>query len=286
MKTRASGLTLPHIETQIALGNEVFLMSIATGGEELNTSDIPKGERYAFAALVYQMPGAHSNYPNISVVKTSEESKGNIPNSGRIFIIYCKSNWLQSQAKIHLEDPEACCPTTDHFHSFLHLRIQNLELIEEIKRLEVLESVHEVSEIEWAYFTFLVSRSFFRKQWSLIQNKPAKSYRAEMIRNAIKYMEMHLEGHPLSVQDIATHCNVSPSKLKTIFKTETNDSVYRYYLNLRLDHAADLLATTSLNVSEVAYKIGYSHIGKFSKMFKERHGTLPSRHVRDAQVAG
>lgn len=284
MKTLTPDLVFPYIETQIALGNDVFVMSIATGGEELKSADIPKGERYAFAAMVYQIPGAHANHPNISVLKTTEESKGSIPNSGRVFIIYCKSSWLQNQSKIHLEDPEASNSITDQFHSFLHLRIQNLELIEEIKRLESLESVHEVSEIEWAYLTFLVSRSFFRKQWSLIQNKPAKSYRAEMIRNAIKYMEMHLEGHPLSVHDIAIHCNVSPSKLKTIFKTETSNSVYRYYLNLRLDHAADLLATTSLNVSEVAYKIGYSHIGKFSKMFKERHGNLPSKHGDNAKA--
>ncbi len=284
MKTSTSGLATPYIETQLALGNDVFLMSIATGGEELKSTEIPNGDRYAFAAVVYQMPGSKPSAPNISVLKTSEHPKGSIPNTGRVFVFYCKGGWLQDQAKIHLDDSDSCAISADSFYSFMHLRIQNLELIEEIKRLETLESMHEVSEIEWAYFTFLVSRSFFRKQWSLIQNKPVKSYRAEMIRNAIKYMEMHLEGHPLSVQDIAVHCHVSPSKLKTIFKAETNISVYRYYLNLRLDHAADLLATTSLNVSEVAYKIGYSHIGKFSKMFKERHGNLPSRHGQNAMA--
>lgn len=274
----------PFIEAQIALSEEVYLLCIKTEGQDFKSEDIPQSDRYDFAALIYQPIEGTGISPNISAIKISEKKKASVSNNGRVFIIYCKNSWLKKQSKIHLQDWESLHSSLDNLQSFHDLRIQNLELIEELKRLFFLESLNCVTEIEWAYFTFLVSRSILKKQWSLSQNKAPKNYRAEVIRSAIKYMEMHIEGHPLSVQDIALHCHVSASKLKTLFKAETHCSVYRYYLNMRLDYAAELLAITGLNVSEVAYKIGYSHIGKFSKMFKERHGNLPSHHSKGAKA--
>jgi|GEM_PF-813397 len=89
-------------------------------------------------------------------------------------------------------------------------------------------------------------------------------------------MEQHLEGQPLSLETIAQTLAVSVSKLKIAFRSEMGVSVYRHYLNLRLDHARALLNTNRYNVSEVAYRIGYNSVSKFSKMFVERHGILPS----------
>jgi AraC-like DNA-binding protein len=45
---------------------------------------------------------------------------------------------------------------------------------------------------------------------------------------------------------------------------------------LRLKRAAQLLRESQLNVSEIAYKVGFNNPKYFSNYFKEEFGVLPS----------
>ncbi len=154
--------------------------------------------------------------------------------------------------------------------------VLNMSFQEETTRLLQHKSLQKVSLLEWNYFTFQTLNAFFHIQEGIARSGRVKISSKDLTRAAVRFMEQHIEGSILSINQIADHCGVSPSKLKTLFKATTSQSVYRYYLDLRLDHAFKLLQTTGLNVSEVAFRIGYANISKFSKMFKERHGRLPS----------
>jgi len=101
-----------------------------------------------------------------------------------------------------------------------------------------------------------------------------------LVTQTKRLMEQHLEGPPLTLDLIAQNLAVSVSKLKIAFRREMGISVYRHYLNLRLERAKILLSSHNYNVSEVAYRIGYNSVSKFSKMFAEYHGALPSNYCR------
>jgi transcriptional regulator GlxA family with amidase domain len=50
---------------------------------------------------------------------------------------------------------------------------------------------------------------------------------------------------------------------------------HRYLLELRIKHAKELLATTGLNLQEIAAYCGFADIHHFSKAFKKAIGLPP-----------
>lgn len=47
---------------------------------------------------------------------------------------------------------------------------------------------------------------------------------------------------------------------------------------IRTDYAKRLLSTTNLTILEISYKLGYSSIIHFSKLFKQEIGLTPSEY--------
>ncbi len=47
---------------------------------------------------------------------------------------------------------------------------------------------------------------------------------------------------------------------------------------IRTDYAKRLLSTTNLTILEISYKLGYSSISHFSKLFKQEVGLTPSEY--------
>jgi transcriptional regulator GlxA family with amidase domain len=56
-----------------------------------------------------------------------------------------------------------------------------------------------------------------------------------------------------------------------------------YLAHVRLDTATDLLRDTSLPVALIAQNVGYASEAAFSRAFKNRYGTPPTRWRRDVR---
>jgi len=52
--------------------------------------------------------------------------------------------------------------------------------------------------------------------------------------------------------------------------------LYEYYNRYRLDKAKKMIQSKNCTIKEVAYSIGYSNIGNFSRAFKKEFGVFPS----------
>lgn len=95
------------------------------------------------------------------------------------------------------------------------------------------------------------------------------------IRCACGYIRKHLS-RAFSVDDIASHCNLSPSHLSHLFKEQTGISPKRWRDDLRLLEARKLLAEPQHSITSIAEKIGYSDPIQFSKLFRKKMGCSPS----------
>ena len=69
---------------------------------------------------------------------------------------------------------------------------------------------------------------------------------------------------------------MSRSQLFRKLKALTGTSPSSYIRSYRLKKAKLLLETTDLNVSEVAWKTGFSSLAHFSRIFHDEFGTTPS----------
>lgn len=77
------------------------------------------------------------------------------------------------------------------------------------------------------------------------------------------------------VQYIAETLNVSPNYLSALLKVLTGQSTQQHIHDKLIDKAKEILSTTYLSVSEIAYKLGFEHPQSFSKLFKTKTNLSP-----------
>jgi transcriptional regulator GlxA family with amidase domain len=99
----------------------------------------------------------------------------------------------------------------------------------------------------------------------------------QAIEKAKFFLRENLES-TLDMKQLLRQLPMSYSKFRKIFKQQTGESPNQYHLNLRLDKARELLNTTNLNVTEVAYNLGFESVFYFSKLFKKKNGISPKSY--------
>ena len=70
---------------------------------------------------------------------------------------------------------------------------------------------------------------------------------------------------------------MSESKLKRLFKQIFGNSIYYYYQSFRMKEAAYLLKEEKLSVSEVGYRLGFSNLSHFTRLFETHTGIKPKK---------
>ena len=89
----------------------------------------------------------------------------------------------------------------------------------------------------------------------------------------------HLEIPPV-INTLADYAGMSPTKLKRLFKQIFGNSIFSYYQEFRMKEAAILLKNEKLSVSDVGYRLGFTNLSHFSKVFKEHMGLNPKQYSR------
>ena len=86
----------------------------------------------------------------------------------------------------------------------------------------------------------------------------------------------NLANEDFSGQELAKNLCLSRSQLYRRIKAQTNTSTNLYIRLIRLEQAKELLLTTDLNISEIAYRVGFKTAIYFTQIFKESFGESPS----------
>ena len=80
----------------------------------------------------------------------------------------------------------------------------------------------------------------------------------------------------LSVHDLCEAVNLARTQVYRKLKALTGENPTLFIRSVRLAHARQLLETTELTVSEIAYDVGFSDPGYFSRVFAEAFGVRPT----------
>jgi AraC family transcriptional activator of pobA len=86
--------------------------------------------------------------------------------------------------------------------------------------------------------------------------------------------EVQEKGLP-TVQYLADALNVSPKYLSDMLKAITGQTAQQHIHQKLIEKASEILSTTTLTVSEIAYRLGFEHPQSFSKLFKNKTNTSP-----------
>ncbi len=88
-------------------------------------------------------------------------------------------------------------------------------------------------------------------------------------------VESNLSNEEFSVEDICKNMGVSRVQLYRKVKALLNINVNEHILNTRLQKAKYFLQHEEYNISEIAYKVGFSSPAYFSTVFKSKFGVTP-----------
>lgn len=80
----------------------------------------------------------------------------------------------------------------------------------------------------------------------------------------------------LNVEELAFLSGMSLSSFKRKFNSIYGTSPNKYIVSKRLEKAQNMLVTSDLHISEIAYACGFSDLSHFSKTFRKYYNTSPS----------
>ena len=96
------------------------------------------------------------------------------------------------------------------------------------------------------------------------------------LSKVIQMMEINIE-EPISPSILAKDVGMSTRQLERLFRRYLNRSPKRYYMELRLQKARNLLMQTDMSVINVALACGFTSPSHFSKCYRAHYDTTPYR---------
>lgn len=100
---------------------------------------------------------------------------------------------------------------------------------------------------------------------------------SDFIKNAILYIESNYY-KSFNVTEYAKSIGVSRTHFTTAFTEKTGVSPYNFLINERIENAKIYLAKTDLTITQIASKVGFTSIDRFSSIFKKKTGVSPKKY--------
>lgn len=108
----------------------------------------------------------------------------------------------------------------------------------------------------------------------------------KLVQSVQEFIRNHYDDAELSNQTIAQQFGYHPYHVNRLFKAQTKKTLHDYLIDYRLHMAKNYLATTTLNVTMVSEKTGFSSYTYFIKLFRERTGISPLQYRKTHKNVG
>jgi AraC-like DNA-binding protein len=86
-----------------------------------------------------------------------------------------------------------------------------------------------------------------------------------------------------SLEELAKTVGMSKTKMKMKFKEIIGTSVYKYYLDVRMQRARDMLSNNPRSITTLAYQMGFKTVSHFSQLYKKYYGINPNSIVIESR---
>lgn len=123
---------------------------------------------------------------------------------------------------------------------------------------------------------FVQAKRFYKRQF--LHRQPLNSSLFARFQQALAnfYANGNSPDRLPNVADLAEKLALSPKYLTDLLKAETGKTAQEHIHLFVLNEAKNLLKNGELNVSEVAYRLGFEYNSHFTKFFKAKTGVSPS----------
>ena len=145
----------------------------------------------------------------------------------------------------------------------LHLNIENL--------------IHNRQRLKGKY-------SGAQMQADRVEQLEVKGNDELLMERIMKAVNKNLSNSDFNVDMLTQEVGISRAQLHRKMKEMTGISTSEFIRNIRLEQAARLLREQKINVTQVAYTVGFSNLAHFSTIFRKHFGVSPSEYIeREAE---
>ena len=135
--------------------------------------------------------------------------------------------------------------------------------------------LNQVTDVQLVkgYLQIICVRLFEQMQLEPI----TKDQDGDWTHRALIYLNEHFT-ESITLDDLAAHLNISKYHLSRSFPERIGCGLNAYIHSLRADHAATLLASTQISVTQVGFDSGFESSATFFRAFKTQYGVSPKQY--------
>ncbi len=132
--------------------------------------------------------------------------------------------------------------------------------------LKIVDLIFLISHSELSVSPPLTAEYFGRQQ-------------SDIARQIHDDMLAHLE-LPLTIAQLADRHHISQTMLKDCFRSQYGKPIHTFLREQRMRQAAEMLRTTSMQIIEIAARVGYDSASQFGQAFRRQYHLSPSQYRR------
>ena len=152
--------------------------------------------------------------------------------------------------------------------------LKTLTLLELPQARHIFDSLKNADLIEYDREYYVCAKLYelitvFQQMSAHVKNQPV-----DFIFKVKHYIDANYH-RPITMEQLAESMEVSRSYFSTAFRKYVGRSPQQYLIDVRLEHAAELLVNEGCKVNQAAFQSGYTDVYTFSRMFKKKYGVSP-----------
>lgn len=265
-------------------------ITVAVGGTAEVFTSIPESYQQAIKTLKYKMLMGENKVIFYTSIRTEEQGKSfdyfqRIQAMAQSFRLV-REDWRDQYRSI-LENIEQDMLNQDHIVSLTDYLIYSLG--REMNKMAKEFQNHWISVGEPALHEALMSSDTLEQMRSQVEQVLDRIFEhlvllqenrnhSEMIRNVRAYMEKESANPNLSLDFLSEQFQMNAKTLSKLFKEETGQKFVDYLIELRINHARQLLEDTHHSIQEIAEEVGYTNPISFGRMFKKVVSVSPGEY--------
>jgi AraC-like DNA-binding protein len=117
-----------------------------------------------------------------------------------------------------------------------------------------------------------------QKQIDKVVQPEVKGNDELLMERIMKAVNKHISNSDFNVDMLTQEVGISRAQLHRKMKEMTGISTSEFIRNIRLEQAARLLKEQKINITQVAYTVGFSNLAHFSTIFRKHFGVAPSEY--------
>ena len=123
-----------------------------------------------------------------------------------------------------------------------------------------------------------------QQQKDKVIEKEVKGNDEILMERIMKVINEHLSDSDFNVEVLTSEVGISRAQLHRKMKDLTGLPISEFIRNIRLEQAVRLLKEQKINVTQVAYAVGFNNLAHFSTVFRKQFGVSPTEYIE--QKAG